>query len=759
MLDVLRRIVQKVSAAPNLDQALNLLVKDVCQAMQTTVCSVYLTHKINDQQELVLMATEGLNAKAIGVVRLSFDEGLVGLVAQRAEPINLDNAPAHPRYKYFPEASEETLRSFLGVPIINYGKLLGVLVVQQLEQRRFDDDHVAFLITLAAQLAGAIAQAGISEDFRRLQSSGSFEQQYLEGLPGSPGVAIGTAVVVYSPADLDSVPDRHVADVASEIERFHAAVRSVHQEMQKIGDAMREVLPAEECAMFDAFAMMLESGSLLDDTVKRIEAGNWAPAALRDTIKEHTAWFGEMSDSYLSERADDIVDLGRRVAGKLLSADTNTKVWEYPEKTILVGEQLSASQLAEVPREKLVAVVSVHGSGSSHIAILAAALQVPAVMGVSDLPVSQIEGEELIVDGYAARVYVHPDKTIKKEYRRLLKEERELSAELQELVDLPAETSDGVQVSLFANTGLQSDINPALIKQADGIGLFRTEVPFQIRDKFPGEDEQEAIYKQALQAFAPRPVVIRTLDIGGDKALSYFPVKEENPFLGWRGIRISLDHPDIFITQIRAMLKANRGLNNLHILLPMISGMIELRQAMALILRAHRELLEEGLVMPLPPIGLMIEVPSSVYMIGSFAKYVNFLSIGSNDLTQYLLAVDRNNERVGKLYDALHPAVLHAISQVIKSAEQHNKPVSICGELAGDPLGALLLLGMGMKSFSMSAGSLLRVKKIIRTFSYAQAVEITARAVLMEDAQSVRALLINELDHAGLGGLIRAGKN
>jgi phosphotransferase system enzyme I (PtsP) len=758
MLDYLRRIVQEVSAAANLDAALRVLVERVCEAMAVTVCSVYLTDQGQDHSgELVLLATQGLKVEAIGLVRMKMEEGLVGLVAQRAEPINLDNAPAHPRYKFFSEAGEEELKSFLGVPIINYGKFLGVLVVQQREQRRFNDDHVAFLITLAAQLAGAITQAGSAEDIRKLLRGEMPNREYMEGLPGSPGVAIGVAVVLYSPANLDAVPDGPVADVKAEIERFHQAVYEVSDEMAAVNRTLLGVLPAEERAIFDAFAMMLEGGSLIDDTVRRIEAGNWAPGAFRDTIIEHTRIFEEMSDPYLRDRADDIRDLGRRVIARLQFKDAGDKRI-YPDNTVLVGENISAAQLASVPPEKLVGLVSVHGSGSSHVAILARAMQIPAVMGISSLPAGRIDGQEIAVDGYGGRVYIHPHAALRVELARLVEEERQMSHELLELQDLPAETPDGYRIALFANTGLQTDINPNLLNQADGIGLYRTEVPFQMRHQFPGEDEQENIYREALEAFSPRPVVLRTLDIGGDKMLDYFPVKEENPFLGWRGIRISLDHPDIFITQIRAMLKASRGLSNLQIMLPMISGMSELRAAMSLIQRAHSELLEEGMLITLPPIGLMIEVPAAVYMIGPFARHVDFLSIGSNDLTQYLLAVDRNNERVGKLYDILHPAVLSAILHVIQGAHIHNKPVSICGELAGNPVGALLLLGMGMQSLSMSAGSLLRVKKVIRAFTREQATDIMSRALVMEDGGQVSEMLVNEFERAGLGGLIRAGR-
>lgn len=760
MLTLLSRIVKKVSAAPDIDAALKLLVSEVKSAMDVTVCSVYLTIQQrlaeDGQPSLLLLATQGLAPGSVGRVRLKYDEGLVGLVAQRAEPVNLENAPEHERYKYFPETGEEALRSFLGVPIINYGKLLGVLVVQQRDSRQFEEDHVAFLLTLAAQLAGPIAQTSMGDYFDRLERGHAVERAYFEGLPGSTGIAVGTAVVVYSAAQLDVVPDKTVDDTVLERQRFKTAVAAVQAELKEIDEVMQNVLPAEERAIFEALAMMLESGSLIDDTVARIQKGNWAQGALRTTVKEHTRFFREMSDSYIGDRADDIRDLGCRILHKLQSSEDS--VTRYPESTILVGDEISATQLAEVPFDRLKGVISMHGSRSSHVAILAHAMDIPAVMGAADLPVSQLEGKIIAVDGYEGRVFIEPDHDLKQQFEELVREERELGEELHQLSDVAAETLDSVRVSLHVNAGLVSDISPALSNGAEGVGLYRTEIPFQIAERFPSEGEQTAIYRRLLEAFAPRPCVLRTLDIGGDKALPYFPIHEQNPFLGWRGIRVSLGHPEIFITQIRAMLKANCGLGNLRILLPMIMDVPELKMAMELILRAHSELWEEGIEVSPPSVGVMIEVPASVYLVGAFAKHIDFFSIGSNDLTQYILAVDRNNERVGKLYDSLHPAVLSAILQVIQSAFVHNRPVSVCGELAGDPVGALLLLGMGLNNLSMSPGSLLRVKKVLRSFSQEHATDVMSRALTMENGGQVREMVVAELDAVGLGGLIRAGK-
>ncbi|MGM0564091.1 MAG: phosphoenolpyruvate--protein phosphotransferase [Pseudomonadota bacterium] len=760
MLNQLRSIVQEASATRQLDETLSIIIRGVKSALSVDAVSVYLAEDNQGTTELVLRASEGLKARAIGKIRMRPGEGLVGTVAERAEPLNLDHAASHPRFKYFPETGEESFHSFLGAPIINYGQTLGVLVVQQRSPRLFDEDQVAFLITLAAQIGASLSQAAASQDFRqsRLTALGTKKgRQRTVGLAGSPGIVIGEAVVTYSLADLKSVPDRTPASIPEEIRQFERAISATRDDMRRIADSMRDVLPSEEVALFEAYEMMVQGGPIVDDTLTRIRKGNWAQGALRETISEHLKMFREVDDPYLSERAEDIHDLGRRILMHLQSRSVAKRHW--PRNTILVGDTISPTQLAEVPPERLAGIVSVHGSGSSHVSILARAMQVPAVMGARDLPIGQLDGSEMIVDGYVGHLFINPSWTLKREYSRLIKQEKQQLKELSSLTELPAVTTDGVRINLLANTGLISDLTPCLKSGAEGIGLYRTEVPFQIRSRFPSEEEQYDIYRQVLESFAPRPVVIRTLDIGGDKPLDYFPIQEENPFLGWRGIRITLDHPEIFLTQLRAMLRANHGLENLRIMLPMISSVRELHESKLLIRQAYEELRDEGSLdgQPLPPVGIMIEVPSAIYLVDVLAPHVDFFSIGTNDLTQYLLAVDRNNERVAKLYDSLHPSVLHAILHIADAAQRHDKPVSVCGELAGDPLGALCLMGMGVHSLSMSAGSLLRVKKVIRSFSSEQSQDIVSAALTLEDGGAVRARLTQELEAANLGGLIRAG--
>ena len=754
MLDTLRRTIQEVNRAPDLTRALSIIVARVKQAMVVDVCSVYLVD--NERRQYVLMAADGYDREALGEVRLNFGCGLVGEVARREEALNLDNAADHPAYVFTSEIGEEPFHGFLGVPIIQHRNVLGVLVVRQRERRCFAEQEETFLFTLAAQLAGAISHAEASGDINRLLQGSDESRHALKGVSGTPGAAVGRACVVYPLANLEAIPDRVAEDIDAEIAGFHAAVAGVERDMRMMSARMVDILPVEDIALFDALILMLRSENLVDGTIEGIRAGNWAPGALRDTIGEHVTAFEDMEDPYLRERASDVRDLGRRILERLQSVAPVVR--SFPPDTILVGEEVSASQLAEVPVSQLAGVVSARGSSASHVAILARALGIPAVMGVDDLPVGRLDGQELVIDGYQSRLFVRPSAAIRKEFQRLQQEEAELTDELQGLIELPSETIDGKRLPLYANTGLLTDITPSLRCGAEGVGLYRTEIPFLVRDRFPGEEEQRRTYRQVLEAFAPAPVTVRTLDIGGDKMLSYFPVEEDNPFLGWRGIRIALDHPEIFLCQVRAILRADVGLNNLQLLLPMISGVKEIDSALGLVKRAYEELLEEGEKLEYPKIGVMIEVPSAVYQIHAMAKRVDFFSIGTNDLTQYLLAVDRNNAQVAELFDALHPAVLRAIRQVVEDAHEMERPVSVCGEMAGDPAAALLLLGLGVDSLSMSAASLLRVKWAVRSFNMAQIQTLLDEAWELEDAGAVRALLHDSLEEAGLGGLVRAGR-
>lgn len=756
MLTILRHILQEVSSAQDFHEALDIMVKRIANALATEACSVFLLDRRHGSY--VLVATQGLNPEGIGKVRVPLNKGLIGLIGDREETLNIDDATQHPRFFRVKEAKEEAYRAFLGTPIIYHRQVLGVMIVQQREPRRYDEAEEAFLVTLATQLAAHISHAESTGELNDVLSGGNKSRldRIYAGVAGSPGIGVGTGVIVYAPFDLDTVPDRVPEDPDHEIELLHEAFASVREDLRLLSERLAPTLPKEELALFDVYQRILDSADLGKEVVEYIVAGNWAPGALRETIAVHTRRMEQLESEYMRERVDDIKGLAQRVLGYLQKNERALP--QYAPKTILIGDMLTPADLAEVPEGCLAGVVCSRGSSNSHVAILARAMRVPTVMGVGDVPIYELQDQDIILDGYYGQVYVSPSPMLRVEFNKLLEEEKKLDAALDEIRDLPAVTTDDHQINLMVNTGLGADISFALASGAEGVGLYRTEIPFMMRDRFPSTEEQRIIYRQLLASFAPRPVILRTLDVGGDKPLPYFPIVEDNPFLGWRGIRITLDHPEIFLSQIRAMMRASEGLDNMRIMLPMVTDVSEVDEAMRLMRKAYTEVRDEGYELEMPQVGVMIEVPSAVYQARAIAKRVDFLSVGSNDLTQYLLAVDRNNARVAGLYDSLHPSVLRALIQIVEGGHQEGKHVSICGELAGDPAAVMLLLAMGFDSLSMNASSVGRAKWIVRHVAKKKAARLLQEVLSMESAVMIRCHMELALERAGLGNLIRAGR-
>jgi phosphotransferase system enzyme I (PtsP) len=693
---------------------------------------------------LVLAATEGLTPNSIGSVRVGLGEGLVGLVAERKELIVVTDADAHPNCRLLTDTPHWRDGSFLGTSLIHYRKLLGVLVAWKPVHQPYARDEVTFFLSLGAQMAKAVHDAETIDAVSALLGGRRCRDPFVQGISAARGLAIGRVVLVGGQTNLESIPDREVRDVAAEVLAFKAAIAAARQELRSGGEGFAGVVPEDVESLFDVYAMLLGSDSLVLDTIERIRAGSWAPGAWRETISRYAAIFEQMEDPYLRTRADDIRELGEYVLTQLQSPEPAFA--ESPERCILVGDTLGLTHIAAVPSGRLAGIVSAHGSPLSHMAVLARALGIPAVVSLAALPGSRLAGSEMVVDGEEGRVYIQPSPELIAIFQRRIREAGLRAERLAATRELPAETLDGTRIPLHANIGLPADVAPAAASGAEGIGLYRTEYSFLLSDILPGEDDQLASYREVLAAFAPRPVTLRTLDVGGDRMLSYFPAVEDNPFLGCRGIRFSLDQPEIFLIQLRAMLRANAGLGNLQVLFPMIGTVGEVDEALGLLERAYRELEEEGQDAARPRVGVMIEVPASVHLAEIFIRHVDFLSIGTNDLTQYMLAVDRNNAQVVTPYDGLHPAVLNAIHQVIEAAHRQGKPVSVCGEMAGDPAGALLLLGMGVDTLSMSPALLAEVKLAIRCFTRGRANLLAETALGMGDGFSIHRLVNGALE-------------
>ena len=752
----INRIIQEISATKNLPVALGYLIEYIASSLVLDASAIYLMDM--ESGEYVLSATDGLQAEAIGKFKLKFGQGIIGSIIEREELINVADCQTHELFRRSTISGEQNFHGFLGVPILHQGEALGVIVLYQKLAVEFDKDAEAFLVTLSAQISNGLAQAitrgAINQVTKKRKRKN--KEAILLGLSGAEGVAIGKAVLIYPPADLDAVPDRQTNDIKGEVSLFEDALAGAREEIHVLQLRARNDLSIAESALFEAYLRILDSRSLMNEVEDEIETGVWAQAALRRVMGRHILRFESLKDDYLKERAADFRDLGRRILAHLQAH--KREVPDYPKKTILVSEEVTATMLLEVPEGHLVGVISGSGSSNSHVAILARALGLPTVMGVTGTPVMELTGRELIVDGYNGQVYLSPSAALKKEFIQIAIEEKEFDDELLALRDKPAITQDDHVIHLFINTGLAIEGGLSLSAGSEGVGLYRTEMPFMLRDRFPSEEEQRIMYRQLLNTFAPKPVVMRTLDVGGDKPLPYFPVEEENPFLGWRGIRITLDHPELFLQQIRAMLAASEGFSNLSIMLPMITSISEVEAAERMIQQAYEELTAEGLDIKLPSLGVMVEVPAAVYQIYELAKRVDFISVGTNDLIQYLLAVDRNNPRVANLYNGFHPAVIRALNMIVKGTHRAGKKVSICGEMASDPIATILLLGMGFDALSMSARSLPRVKWTVRNFSYEKAQTLVKEVLKLDDPVEVRVHLEMALEEAGLGSLIRAGK-
>jgi phosphotransferase system enzyme I (PtsP) len=755
MLSQLRRIVQDVAQEPVLNNALAGLVSNVKNALKTECCSVYLADY--DQQHFMLMATDGLNPEAVGQISIGFSEGLIGWVGQREEPINLAQAHLHPRFKVTPEVSEDRFSAFLGCPIIHHRKVLGVLTIQQGESRVFSEDEESFLVTLGVQLASVLVNA----EMRQAASQNSKQQKstgQLQGLPGAPGIAIGEGFVLEPSSDFDAISLKKVDDPEKELSRFYKAVKITKAEFNRLAERMAGHLPPDALAIFDVYHQLLDAASLGNEIEKQIHEGWCAKSALKRVVEKFARQFDDMDDPYLRERGTDIRDLGQRVLNHLL--DTEQRHHKLPEKVVLVADNVTATMLAEIPRAQLVAIVSLKGSVNSHAAIMARALGIPAVMGLDELPLFHWQSQRLIVDGYRGQILVGPAEAIVAEYQALISEDAQLSARYQSEMHLNAQSACGAPFSLMINAGLAIELESAQPSYTDGIGLYRTEFPFIMRNRFPTEAEQIELYKKVLASHPTKAVVMRTLDVGGDKALPYFSIVEENPFLGWRGIRLTLDHPEIFLVQIRAMLKANIGQGNLHILLPMISDLAEVDESLRLIKQATFELTDElaGTEVQLPKakVGVMIEVPSIMYQLPELARKIDFCSVGTNDLTQYLLAVDRNNPRVAGLYDAMHPAVLRALHQMSLQAQGLQLPMSICGELAGEPAGVLILAAMGYDKFSMNSSNLAKIKWLLRRVNMSELQLLLPEILACQSPKQVRLQVQRFLDQKQLLNQLRA---
>jgi phosphotransferase system enzyme I (PtsP) len=749
----------------------------VAKRLDADACSLYLCN--SDLSQLVLRATVGLHRDAVHRVVLRPDEGLVGLAAERKAPVVIERAREHPRYKYFPETGEERFESLMAAPLIVRGVANGVLTVQTTVPRHFDQGDIETLVTCAqlltpvvvnAQMLQAVSQSDEerAQDNARLERSGvpiagrrtQRDQRSLElsGISTARGIAIGTVHKLgVDLAHIQYVPSESLEQEEADLTR---AILEARRELDDTREEMGEQFGPDFAAVFHTHIQILEDKGFLGKLKETVRRTGNALEALRSVLKVYRKTFDRIEDPFFRERAWDVEDVGRRVAERLLGVREDAPA--LTEGAIIVVDNILPGYFARLDLDKVGAIISEHGGATSHGAIFARTLEIPAVTGVEGIQEHARSGERAIVDGGDGRIYLSPDDHLVAEYERARERYAVAINHLDAMRDLPGETRDGRRIQLTANVGLASDLRLVEQHGADGIGLFRTELLVLAHRGFPAEDEQERLYERVARSLAPRPVTIRTFDLGGDKDIADLGIgPEENPQLGCRSIRLSLEREGLFRAQIRAILRASEH-RNVRLMLPMVSSLEELLRARKVIDQAKSELDESGLSYDREiPIGLMIEVPSAALTADVLARECDFFSIGTNDLTQYTLAVDRSNENVAHLYEPLHPAVLTLIDNTARAARRAGISCSVCGDLASNPLAVPILVGLGITELSGTPSAVPVVKEIIHALD-AGDVDADARAAreagTVAEVHRIGAARLRAaglLDHADIGPWLR----
>ena len=742
----------------------------MAKRLEADVCSIYLTDP--DFGHLTLRATIGLKRSAVSDVRISFGEGLVGLAAERGEPVATEHASLDPHYRNSPESGEERFESLLAAPLIVQGATIGVLVIQTEEPRGFDEPDIGLLQTCAQLLAPVVINAQLlalvatTEEQRThivsemvqagIASPDEYEVEPREesnvefkGIPTARGVAIGPIYRSEDPVDLSRLDYEPSANPLLEKRDLLQALSRARREIDGTRIAVGERFGPEFAAVFHIQMQILEDKGFVGKLERAVEQKGDALRALRRVLSDYRRTFEAIEDPYFRERGADVEDVGRRVMEKLLGVRHHQAPLQ--EGSVVVVDQVLPSLFAQLEMDKIAAIVSEHGGATSHGALFARTLEIPAVTGVTGICQEVRAGETAIVDGGNGRIYLAPDEVLCKEYQ-LARQEYAISVEhLDAVRERPAETLDGRRITLSANVGLLNDLR--LIEQhgAQGVGLFRTELLALAHRGFPGEEEQVQLYKRACSVMGSRPLTIRTLDLGGDKGIPNIGVDgEDNPQLGCRSIRLTLENVRAFQAQLRAILRTSAS-GNLRLLFPMISAIGELREARRILDDVKRDFDETGIAYDRDlPVGVMIEVPSAAIIADKLAAECDFFSIGTNDLTQYTLAVDRGNERVAHLYQSLHPAVLILIDRSVRASQRAGIPASVCGEMASNPLAVPLLLGLGIGELSGAPNAVPVVKEIIRAIDSTDVVEDAQRALAAASVHEVNVIAAARLRAAGL---------
>ncbi|KAF0114717.1 MAG: phosphotransferase system enzyme I PtsP [Rhodospirillaceae bacterium] len=739
---LLGRLRDVMAGSGTAEERLNKIVALIADGLAAQVCSCYV---MRAGEVLELFATEGLKQSAVHRTRLRVGEGLVGLIAAQARPIALADAWSHAAFVYRPETGEELYHSFMGVPIIRGGRVIGVLVVQDREHRHYVDEDVETLETVAMVLAGLLVAHELIRREELLPTEGNaLLPLRLEGVRLSPGVGIGTAVL-HSPRII--VPKIINEDPQAELLRLESAIAALHDDLdvmlaspESVGEEYRDVL--------ETYRMFAQDHGWKNRIHEAIRSGLTAEAAVQKVQDDTRLRMNQVTDSYIRERLYDLQDLANRILQHLTGARATAARGDLPEDTIVVARSMGPAELLDYDRRKLRGLVMEEGSANMHVAIIARALDIPVLARVKEA-VAKIEPyDPIIVDGEYGQVFIRPGEDIQQAFHASLEARRARAAHHDALRDLPAETLDGVRITMLLNAGLLLDMQNLQRVNADGVGLYRTEVPFMARPALPDVEAQTILYGKILALAEGRPVAFRTLDVGGDKLLPYWnPVEEPNPAMGWRSIRVTLDRPLIMRHQLRALIRAAAG-QDLDVMFPMVTAVAEFDAARALLDREiAREHSRGGVVPRRIRVGAMLEVPALMWQLRPLLQRVDFVSIGSNDLAQFLFANDRTNTQVADRYDVLSPPFLYVLHSILKQCEAAGVPCSVCGEMVRNPLEAMALIGLGFRRISMAAPSFGAVKGMVRSMSVVP-VQHYLETLLHLPHQSVRERLrMFALDH------------
>ena len=755
-IHILEDIFQTITRSASPDQTLHTLVEMIARRLNIDVCSVYTYNR--QENRLYLKATYGLAPESVGEIEMGLNEGLTGLAIEEMKPVFVIDPAKHIRFKYYAKSGEEKYKTFLGIPLIYHQRVLGVLVIQTLSENRIQEKDIPVFANIASQISATVAYTGLMENAanggknrstavfseiseRELREQEARKLNFLSGEAVSERVAEGRAYYLPENIDFEQVSCSYIQNPDQEIRRIESAFKQAAGQIKDVVNRSKGVTD-QEMSIIDAHLMFLKDPGLKQKIVSFIQEGVCAEFSLKRAIMDYVEMFRKMEDPYLSERAADVLDIGHRVLGHLMGISGDSMNQAFTEPTIIVASDISPVDLLAIRQPNLKGVALARGGKTSHTVILAKSLEIPIVIGVERLLQKVRQNDFIILDGASGLVFVNPDLDIRETYARRKVEDEKAVLQLESIRDLPAETEDGKTVYMGANIGLLSDMALVMKYGADHIGLYRTEFPFLLRKSFPTEEEQVALYKKMVERAEGRSITIRTFDVGGDKFLSYLDYpREENPFLGWRSIRISLELEEEFSTQIRAILQAS-AYGSVNILFPMISSIEEIRMVTELLSKARKDLDGRGIAYDKNMrTGIMIEVPSAVFILGRLLKHVDFISIGTNDLIQYLLAVDRNNKKVATRYNSLHPSIIDTIRQIVEICRNNGKFVSICGEAAASLDNLLLYIGMGADAVSMNPSSIPLAKQFIRSIRQSDAKKALDAVSGMEDAASIAAFL------------------